>query len=88
MACESGQASLYDTRLKPGLSHELTLLACSCCHTVDSIHIKTCERVFEEDGVGTRATGTRAVHALPWVCDARPGLLSPLDVALSRMLKR
>ncbi len=225
-ACQAGGSSLYGTGLNPGLSYELALLASSCCHEVESIHIKTCEpqdslgEVFltmfgfgrseaelaegpsgvyaifartlhqitdllceelglpcdgtdfrygfepatrdyddkiivkkgtmagllleasttlrgepvatielrfllgpdyvrpewleggpahgwmevdvrgtpgsrlmheiaaENDVVATRSTGTRAINALPFVCDARPGLLSPLDLPLAHMLKR
>ena len=36
--------------------------------------------------IGTWSTGTKAIHAIPFVCDARPGLVSPLDLPLGRML--
>jgi len=34
------------------------------------------------------STGTRAVNAVPFVCDAPPGVLSPLDLPLGRRLPR
>jgi hypothetical protein len=34
------------------------------------------------------STGTRAVNAVPFVCDAAPGVLSPLDLPLGRRLPR
>lgn len=40
------------------------------------------------DLLGTYATGTRAVNAIPFVVAARPGLLTPLDLPLGRMLAR
>lgn len=39
-----------------------------------------------DDLIGTWATGTKAVHAIPFVCAADPGLVSPLDLPLSRKL--
>jgi hypothetical protein len=41
----------------------------------------------EDDLIGTWATGTKAVNAIPFVCAAKPGLLSPVDLPLSRMLR-
>ncbi len=46
----------------------------------------THEVYMEEDIIGTWSTGTRAINVIPFVCDAPPGLLSPLDLPLSRML--
>lgn len=40
----------------------------------------------ESDLHGTWATGTKAINAIPCVCAARPGLLSPTDLPLGRML--
>lgn len=40
-----------------------------------------------DDLTGTLATGTKAINAIPFVCDAKPGLVSPLDLPLSRRLK-
>ncbi len=40
----------------------------------------------DEKVVKTRSTGTRAVNAIPFVCAAPPGVLSPLDLPLARML--
>ena len=37
--------------------------------------------------IGTWSTGTKAINAIPFVCEAKPGLLSPLDLPLGRMLK-
>ncbi len=37
--------------------------------------------------IGTWATGTKAINAIPFVCAAKPGLVSPLDLPLGRMLK-
>lgn len=48
----------------------------------------THEIVSENDLVGTYATGTRAVNAIPFVVAAAPGLLTPLDLPLGRMLAR
>ncbi|MFO0694183.1 MAG: hypothetical protein U0230_11550 [Polyangiales bacterium] len=48
----------------------------------------THEIVAENDLVGTYATGTRAVNAIPFVVAAKPGLLTPLDLPLGRMLRR
>jgi hypothetical protein len=42
---------------------------------------------MEDDIVGTWSTGTKAINAIPFVCDAKPGLLSPLDLPFPRMLK-
>ncbi|MCA9578914.1 MAG: hypothetical protein H6726_17360 [Sandaracinaceae bacterium] len=39
------------------------------------------------DLLGTWATGTKAINAVPFVCRAKPGLLSPTDLPLSRMLR-
>ena len=36
--------------------------------------------------IGTWATGTKAIHAIPFVCAAKPGLVSPVDLPLARML--
>lgn len=47
----------------------------------------THETYMEHDVIGTWSTGTRAVNAIPFVCEARPGLLSPLDLPLARMIK-
>ncbi|ROS01725.1 hypothetical protein EDC56_2170 [Sinobacterium caligoides] len=46
----------------------------------------THEVVFEHDSLGTWSTGTKAINAIPFVCAAAPGLLSPLDLPLPRML--
>ncbi len=46
----------------------------------------THEVYMEEDVIGTWSTGTRAINAIPFVCEAEPGLLSPLDLPLARML--
>mgnify|MGYP001824166832 FL=1 len=35
---------------------------------------------------GTWSTGTKAINAIPFVCGAKPGLVSPLDLPLGRML--
>ncbi len=48
----------------------------------------THEIVSESDLVGTYATGTKAVNAIPFVVAARPGLMSPLDLPLARMVPR
>lgn len=48
----------------------------------------THEIVSESDLIGTYATGTKAVNAIPFVFGARPGWLSPLDLPLGRMLPR
>jgi hypothetical protein len=37
--------------------------------------------------IGTWATGTKAIHAIPFVCAAKPGLLSPTDLPLPRMIE-
>ncbi len=47
----------------------------------------THEIYAENDLTGTLATGTKAINALPFVCAAKPGLVSPLDLPLGRMLK-
>lgn len=47
----------------------------------------THEVYMEEDVIGTWATGTKAINSIPFVCEAKPGLLSPLDLPLGRMLK-
>ena len=45
------------------------------------------EIYLDDDVIGTRSTGTKAINAIPFVCAAPPGLLSPLDLPLGRMLK-
>jgi hypothetical protein len=47
----------------------------------------THEIYAEEKIIKTRSTGTKAVNAIPFVCAASPGLLSPLDLPLARMLQ-
>lgn len=47
----------------------------------------THEIYMDDDVIGTRSTGTKAINAMPFVCAARPGLVSPLDLPLGRMLK-
>lgn len=47
----------------------------------------THEVYMEDDLIGTWSTGTKAINAIPFVCAAKPGLLSPLDLPLARMLK-
>lgn len=47
----------------------------------------THEIYAEDDLIGTWSTGTKAINAIPFVCAASPGLLSPLDLPLGRMLK-
>ena len=47
----------------------------------------THEITMDDDVIGTRSTGTKAIHALPFVCAAKPGLVSPLDLPLGRMLR-
>ena len=46
--------------------------------------------IYENDAdssfLSAWSTGTRAVNVLPFVCAARPGVLSPLDLPLSRRL--
>jgi hypothetical protein len=44
------------------------------------------EVYMEDDLIGTWSTGTKAINAIPFVCAAEPGLLSPLDLPLGRML--
>lgn len=46
----------------------------------------THETYMDQDIIGTWSTGTRAINAIPFVCEAKPGLLSPLDLPLARML--
>jgi len=46
----------------------------------------THEVYMEEDLIGTWSTGTKAINAIPFVCAAQPGLLTPLDLPLGRML--
>lgn len=41
----------------------------------------------DDDLIGTWSTGTKAINTIPFVCAAKPGLLSPLDLPLGRMLK-
>ena len=45
------------------------------------------EIYMEDDVIGTWSTGTKAINAIPFVCAAEPGVLSPLDLPLGRMLK-
>jgi hypothetical protein len=47
----------------------------------------THETYMEHDSIGTWSTGTRAINAIPFVCAAKSGLLSPLDLPLARMIK-
>ncbi len=47
----------------------------------------THETYMEHDSIGTWSTGTRAINAIPFVCAAKPGLLSPLDLPLARMIE-
>ena len=42
---------------------------------------------MDDDVVGTWSTGTKAINSIPFVCAAKPGLVSPLDLPLGRMLK-
>lgn len=43
--------------------------------------------IYEKDGFSSAwSTGTKAVNAIPFVCAALPGVLSPLDLPLPRML--
>lgn len=46
----------------------------------------THEIYAESDLIGTWSTGTKAINAIPFVCAAEPGLVSPLDLPLGRML--
>jgi len=46
----------------------------------------THEIYADEDVIGTWSTGTKAINAIPFVCEAKPGLVSPLDLPLGRML--
>ena len=45
----------------------------------------THEVYMEDDIIGTWSTGTRAINAMPFVCEAKPGLLSAIDLPLSHM---
>jgi hypothetical protein len=47
----------------------------------------THEIYADDDLIGTWSTGTKAINAIPFVCAAKPGLVSPLDLPLGRMLK-
>ena len=47
----------------------------------------THEVYADADITGTRSTGTKALNAVPFVCAAKPGLVSPLDLPLARMLR-
>jgi hypothetical protein len=47
----------------------------------------THEIYADSDLLGTWATGTKAINAIPFVCAARPGLLSPTELPLARMLR-
>ena len=47
----------------------------------------THEVYMDEDVIGTWSTGTKAINSIPFVCAAKPGLVSPLDLPLGRMLK-
>ena len=47
----------------------------------------THEIYADNDLLGTWATGTKAINAIPFVCAAKPGLLSPTDLPLGRMLR-
>ena len=40
----------------------------------------------ENDTISLWSTGTKAIHHVPFVCAARPGILSPLDLPLARKL--
>jgi hypothetical protein len=45
-------------------------------------------QLSSDDGfTGAWATGTKAINAIPFVCAAEPGVLSPLDLPLGRMLR-
>ena len=44
------------------------------------------ELVMDQVLDGTWSTGTRAINAIPFVVDAAPGLLSPLDLPLARRI--
>jgi hypothetical protein len=48
----------------------------------------THEVYMEDEAIGTWSTGTKAINAIPFVCEAKPGLLSPLDLPLGRMLSQ
>ncbi len=44
--------------------------------------------IYAEDHlIGTWSTEAQAINAIPFVCAARPEMLSPLDLPLGRMLK-
>ena len=47
----------------------------------------THEVYMDEDVIGTWSPGTKAINSIPFVCAAKPGLVSPLDLPLGRMLK-
>jgi 4-hydroxy-tetrahydrodipicolinate reductase len=47
----------------------------------------THEIYADDDLIGTWSTGTKAINAIPFVCAAKPGLVSPLDLPLGRMLR-
>ena len=47
----------------------------------------THEIYAENHLIGTWATGTKVIHAIPFVCAAKPGLVSPVDLPLARMIK-
>lgn len=42
---------------------------------------------MDEDVIGTWSTGTKAISAVPLVCAAPPGLLSPLDLPMPRKVR-
>jgi hypothetical protein len=46
----------------------------------------THEVYMDDDIIGTWSTGTKAINAIPFVVDAKPGLLSALDLPFPRML--
>ena len=48
----------------------------------------THEIYAENHLIGTWATGTKAINAIPFVCAAKPGLVSPLDLPLGRMFAK
>ena len=47
----------------------------------------THEIYMPEDIIGTWSTGTKAINTIPFVCQSPPGLISPLNLPLGRMLK-
>jgi len=47
----------------------------------------THEIYADDDVIGTWATGTKAINAIPFVCAAKPGVLTPLDLPLGRRLR-